>query len=205
MGDDSCSKGHGFESRHQILDGHFFKLICCKKLYCLFEKTENKRKRVRSWPIFKKLHLGAYQVSWNCPIRECHMRATYAENTFTTFNSLRNGNSGYFLPLCLTYPNKWKIQIRISSAKWSKKLSESQRNQNWSWQNFWSFDRKDCSAAKRSGVLDQLTMSRAGYWWTGQCKQLNAGPFEEASEIKYPSWSWCHKYISQKNHYKSLK
>ena len=24
MGGDSCSKGRGFESRHHILDGHFF-------------------------------------------------------------------------------------------------------------------------------------------------------------------------------------
>ena len=31
---------------------YFFTLICCKKLYCLFEKTENKRKRGRDWPIF---------------------------------------------------------------------------------------------------------------------------------------------------------
>ena len=31
----------------------FFTLICCKKNYCFFEKTENKRKRGRGWPIFK--------------------------------------------------------------------------------------------------------------------------------------------------------
>ena len=36
----------------------FFTLICCKKIYCLFEKTENKRKRGRSWPIFKKRQNG---------------------------------------------------------------------------------------------------------------------------------------------------
>ena len=33
---------------------HFFTLICCKKLYCLLEKTKNKRKRGRVWPIFLK-------------------------------------------------------------------------------------------------------------------------------------------------------
>ena len=27
MGGDSCSKGHGFESRHQILDGHFSQIL----------------------------------------------------------------------------------------------------------------------------------------------------------------------------------
>ena len=47
MGDDSCLKGHGFESRRCILDGHLdiFHIDLLQKLYCLFEKTENKRKR----------------------------------------------------------------------------------------------------------------------------------------------------------------
>ena len=36
MGDDSCSKGHGFESQCCILDGHIFTLICCKNcIVCL--------------------------------------------------------------------------------------------------------------------------------------------------------------------------
>ena len=36
MGDDSCSKSRGFKSRHLILDGHFFTLICCKNcIFCL--------------------------------------------------------------------------------------------------------------------------------------------------------------------------
>ena len=30
MGRDSRSEGCGFESRHRILDGHFFTNICCK-------------------------------------------------------------------------------------------------------------------------------------------------------------------------------
>ena len=30
MGDDSCSRGHGFESQHQILDGHFSHLFVVK-------------------------------------------------------------------------------------------------------------------------------------------------------------------------------
>ena len=52
MGGDSRYKGRGFESRHHLLDGHFFTLICCKKNYCLFEKTENKQKR--GWGFLKK-------------------------------------------------------------------------------------------------------------------------------------------------------
>ena len=39
MGDDSCLKGRGFESRQGILDGHFFTLICCKNcIVCLKNK-----------------------------------------------------------------------------------------------------------------------------------------------------------------------
>ena len=30
MGRDSCSEGHGFESRCHILDQHFVTYICCK-------------------------------------------------------------------------------------------------------------------------------------------------------------------------------
>ena len=29
MGEDSCSEGHGFESQHPIMNGHFFTYICC--------------------------------------------------------------------------------------------------------------------------------------------------------------------------------
>ena len=38
MGDDSCSKGRGFESWRCILEGHFFTLICYKNcIVCLKE------------------------------------------------------------------------------------------------------------------------------------------------------------------------
>ena len=30
MGGDLCSEGCGLESRHHLLDGHFFTYICCK-------------------------------------------------------------------------------------------------------------------------------------------------------------------------------
>ena len=43
----------GFETQRLELDGHFFTLICCLKLYCLFKKTEYKPKRGRGWPIKK--------------------------------------------------------------------------------------------------------------------------------------------------------
>ena len=53
MGRDSLSEGRGFESWHRILDGHFH-IDLLLKLYCLFEKTENKQKRGRGWPTFLK-------------------------------------------------------------------------------------------------------------------------------------------------------
>ena len=44
MGDDSCSRGRGFKSRHHILDGQdiFSTLICCKNCIVRLKKTENK-------------------------------------------------------------------------------------------------------------------------------------------------------------------
>ena len=46
IGDNSCSRGHGFESRHHT---HFC-IALLSKLYCLFE---NKRKRGRVSPFLK--------------------------------------------------------------------------------------------------------------------------------------------------------
>ena len=44
MGRDSCSEGCGFKSRHRLLDGHFFTLICCKKLYSLKRSKINEKR-----------------------------------------------------------------------------------------------------------------------------------------------------------------
>ena len=45
MGDDSISRGHGFESWRRILDGHFFTLICCKNwIVCLKRPKINKKR-----------------------------------------------------------------------------------------------------------------------------------------------------------------
>ena len=46
LGDDSCLKGFGFESRHRILDGHldFFTLICCEScIVCLKRRKISKK------------------------------------------------------------------------------------------------------------------------------------------------------------------
>ena len=44
MGDDSCSKGCGFESQRRIMDRYFFTLICCKNcIVCLKRPKINKK------------------------------------------------------------------------------------------------------------------------------------------------------------------
>ena len=53
MGGDSCYKGHEFESRHQILDGHLFTFICCKNCNVCFKKTKINAKEAGVGP-FKK-------------------------------------------------------------------------------------------------------------------------------------------------------
>ena len=60
---DSHSEGHGFESRHRILDGHFFAYICCKNCNDVDLKRPKKRKRDRRWPIFKKKYFKAMSQS----------------------------------------------------------------------------------------------------------------------------------------------
>ena len=42
---DSKSEGREFESRHRLLDGHFFTLICCKIVIVCFKKTKNELKK----------------------------------------------------------------------------------------------------------------------------------------------------------------
>ena len=50
MGRDSRSKGHGFESRHRILDGHFFKYICCKNCYVCLKRPKINEKEAGVGP-----------------------------------------------------------------------------------------------------------------------------------------------------------
>ena len=40
MGGDSCCEGHGFESQHWMLDGHFFTYICCKNCNVCFKRRK---------------------------------------------------------------------------------------------------------------------------------------------------------------------
>ena len=42
---ESPSRGRGFESQHQIMEGHFFTFEkCCKKIVFVLKKTDNKQK-----------------------------------------------------------------------------------------------------------------------------------------------------------------
>ena len=52
MGDNSCSKGREFESRHRLLDGHFSHWFVVKIV--LFEKAENKQKEAEGGIITAK-------------------------------------------------------------------------------------------------------------------------------------------------------
>ena len=62
MGDDSCLRGHGFESRHRILNGHdIFYIDLLLKMYCLFGKTKINKKEARVVP-FLKFHSTADQL-----------------------------------------------------------------------------------------------------------------------------------------------
>ena len=54
MGGDSRFKGCVFESQHHILDRHFSQLFVVR-IAMFVGKDENKRKRGRRLPIFKKV------------------------------------------------------------------------------------------------------------------------------------------------------
>ena len=53
MGDDSCSKGSGFESRRRILDGHFFTFVCCEDCNVCLKRPKINEKEAGVGPIFK--------------------------------------------------------------------------------------------------------------------------------------------------------
>ena len=54
MGDNSCSKGCGFESRHCILDGRFFTMICCKNCNVSLKRLKRNEKEAGVDPFFNK-------------------------------------------------------------------------------------------------------------------------------------------------------
>ena len=49
---DSHSEGRGFESRHRILDGHFFTYICCKNCNVCLKRPKINEKEAGVGPFF---------------------------------------------------------------------------------------------------------------------------------------------------------
>ena len=62
MGDNSCSKGHGFESWCHILGGHFFTLICCNN-YIVGLKIPKINKKEAGVGPFKKITMTSMNLS----------------------------------------------------------------------------------------------------------------------------------------------
>ena len=54
MGGDSRSKGCGFESRHRILNGHFFTYNCCKICNVCLKRPKINEKEAGVGPFKKK-------------------------------------------------------------------------------------------------------------------------------------------------------
>ena len=77
MGGDSCSKGCKLESRHRILDGHFFNIHIVVKFVMFVWKDENKWKKDRGWP-FKKTCFEVRIWVWKT-------FKIYLKNKFTCF------------------------------------------------------------------------------------------------------------------------
>ena len=126
MGDDSCLRGCGFESRRRILDGYdIFS-------HCLFEKTENKRKRGRGWPLQNKSNkslvlfmtenrrrLNSFFKTWTTPFHSfrfvsCRPAAAAAADflwtffQFGSFELLRNYRARITLSaLCTASSTHW--------------------------------------------------------------------------------------------------
>ena len=57
MGRDSRSEGCGIESRHRILDGHFFTNICCKNCNVCLKRLKINKKEAGVGPFLKKNHV----------------------------------------------------------------------------------------------------------------------------------------------------
>ena len=54
MGRDSHSECRGFESRHRILDGHFFTYYCCKNCNVCLKRPKINEKEAGIGPLFLK-------------------------------------------------------------------------------------------------------------------------------------------------------
>ena len=88
MGGDSCSKGHEFESLRQILDGHYFTLICCKNCIVWLKRPKITEKEAGVGPFFKKM------IRWSMMIEQTSfIRAGF---TFCCFHRIRTNIGKHF-------------------------------------------------------------------------------------------------------------
>ena len=55
IGDNSCSRGRGFESQRRTLDGHLLTLICCKNCIVCLKRLKINEKKSGVGPFFKKV------------------------------------------------------------------------------------------------------------------------------------------------------
>ena len=51
MGDDSCSRGRGFKSRHRKLDGHFLHLFVVEIVLCVWKRPKINEKEAGVGPL----------------------------------------------------------------------------------------------------------------------------------------------------------
>ena len=58
IGDNSCARGHGFESWRRILDGYFFTLNCCKNCIVCLKRLKINEKEAGIGPFLKTIAAG---------------------------------------------------------------------------------------------------------------------------------------------------
>ena len=91
MGDDSCSRGCGFESRCCILHGHgIFHIDLLQELICLFEKTENKQIKMSGLAILKTTTL-------------INHRLVFKQLFFSVHKSISNSTTRHLLKMFLMF------------------------------------------------------------------------------------------------------
>ena len=124
MGGDSCPKGCEFESRHQILDAHFFtNLFVVKFVMCVW-KDENKWIRGRGWPIKRKKKIHnylAFDVLSISLVNKPHYHPNdfywYHQSSWALLTSACSGQS-YKGSTIVKYDSRvviWYFQVRYDS------------------------------------------------------------------------------------------
>ena len=73
MGRDSHTKGHGFDSQHRILDGHFSHLFCCKNCnYVCLKRSKINEKEAKVGPFLRTCRAFLYGLKRKYNIMSSH-------------------------------------------------------------------------------------------------------------------------------------